>query len=90
MRKASDLTAQKTPNRKSKDASGDSVLGEKITALRKKYRLLQEQVATEVGISRPSLIGYESGAIMPPVRVLLRLAAFYDVTLDELVGHLKP
>lgn len=90
MRKASDLTPHGKPNRKSEDASGDTVLGEKLKALRKKYGLIQEQVAAEVGVSRPSLIGYESGATMPPVRVLLRLAAFYDVALDELVGHLKP
>lgn len=88
MRKASELLASELPDERKK--YGDPELGRKLLELRRKYGLKQEQVAEEVQVSRNSLAGYEGGATMPTVFTLARLAAFYDVTLDELAGHLKP
>lgn len=86
MRKASELPP--TQREATKDATGDVQFGENLVRLRRRFGLSQEQVAAELGISRPSLVAYEAGGTLPMLRTAARLAAFYEVTLNELAGHL--
>lgn len=92
MRKASEIkpAAELRPKTGASKRAGDAELGRKLTALRKKHRLIQAQVSDETGIGRSNLAAFESGLFMPTLPALATLAAFYDVTLDELAGHLKP
>ncbi len=61
------------------------LLKEKITIIRKMNGLTQEEFAWELGISRQALSKWENGASVPDVQMLLRIADFYDITLDQLV-----
>ena len=47
----------------------------------------QKQVAMATGVSQPKLSYYESGRNLPLIDDCIRLADFYGITLDELVGR---
>ncbi|MDW7657633.1 MAG: helix-turn-helix transcriptional regulator [Bacillota bacterium] len=59
---------------------------EKLKALRMTRRLTQETLAAAVGVKRATITQYEKGRIVPSHEVLLRLAGFFQVSLDELVN----
>ena len=61
------------------------LLSEKIAIIRKMNNLTQEAFAEELGISRQALSKWENGTSMPDVQMLLRIADYYNITLDQLV-----
>jgi transcriptional regulator with XRE-family HTH domain len=61
--------------------------GRIITNLRKKKGLTQKDAATELGISQALLSHYEKGIRECGLSFLVRLADFYDVTTDYLLGR---
>lgn len=63
----------------------EMLLNEKITIIRKMNNLTQEAFAEELGVSRQSVSKWESGASIPDVQLLIRIADFYNLTLDQLV-----
>ncbi len=60
-------------------------LNEKITIIRKMNNLTQEAFAEELGVSRQAVSKWENGTSIPDVQLLLRIADFYNLTLDQLV-----
>ena len=46
-----------------------------------------EEVADAIGVKRPTVNRYETGTILPSISALWRLADYFDVSLDELVGR---
>ena len=58
--------------------------GDRITLLRKKKKLTQEQLAEKVGISAKELSDYEGDATSPPLNVAIRIADILDTSLDFL------
>lgn len=61
------------------------LLNEKISIIRKMNNLTQEGFAEELGVSRQAVSKWESGNAIPDVQLLLRIADFYNLTLDQLV-----
>lgn len=61
------------------------LLHEKITIIRKMNNLTQEGFAEELGVSRQAVSKWENGTSIPDVQLLLRIADFYNLTLDQLV-----
>ena len=62
-------------------------LAERLKSLRKERKLKQEEVAEELGIAVRSYCRYEYGEREPNASVLWRMADFYGVTIDYLVGR---
>ena len=60
-------------------------IGEKLRALRRGRRLTQEQLAEALHLSSQAVSKWETGASCPDLDTLLRLAAFYGVSTDELL-----
>lgn len=60
------------------------VFQERLKALRKDQKL--QDIANEIGISRASLGYYENGDRKPDIEVLLKLAKYYHVSCDYLLG----
>lgn len=60
-------------------------LGRKLYEIRMKRNETQESVAESVGISYVSLSRYENEQRMPKMDILKRLAAHYNVSVDELM-----
>lgn len=62
-------------------------LGEKLKNLRIKKKFTQEQVAKRIGLHKSSINGYENDNRVPPTEILSKLALFYNVSTDYLLGH---
>lgn len=59
---------------------------ERIADERKNAGLTQDELASQLGISRQSITLYEKGARVPDIEVLRKFADFFDVTADYLLG----
>ena len=62
-------------------------LAERLKELRKERTLRQEQVAVALDISMSAYCHYEQGKREPTASVLYRMADYYDVTTDYLLGR---
>lgn len=60
---------------------------ENLKKLRKERRIRQEDIAAELNISTRSYGRYESGEREPNLSILWRMADFFGVTIDYLVGR---
>ena len=59
---------------------------ERIREIREYYFLTQQNIADILFIGQRTYADYESGKIRIPIDSLLRLAQFYDVSLDYITG----
>ncbi|MDE7256467.1 MAG: helix-turn-helix domain-containing protein [Clostridia bacterium] len=64
-------------------------IGEALKHQREIRELSQSEVARATGISQPKLSYYENGKHLPLIDDCIRLADFYNIPLDELVGRDK-
>jgi len=60
--------------------------GPRLARLRKAQGFTQEQLATELGISRRRIAYYESESDHPPASLLADLARVLNTPVDELLG----
>ena len=61
----------------------------KIKDLREDHDLSQKEVAKILNISQVTYSYYEIGKRNIPLYLLIKLADYYNVTLDYIVGRLK-
>ncbi len=64
-----------------------SVLGKRIISLRKRDKILQNEFAKKLAVSNVVLSRYESGERKPDYETLQKIADFFDVTVDYLLGR---
>lgn len=62
-------------------------LFERLRLLRKEQNLPQEKTAAEIGVGFSTYRRYETGERVPDADVLVRIADYYGVSLDYLVGR---
>lgn len=62
---------------------------ENIRNLREDNDKLQVELAAYLNVKQTTYSKYELGKINIPVEVLIKLADFYDVSIDYLVGRSK-
>ncbi|BCV25180.1 MAG TPA: helix-turn-helix domain-containing protein [Firmicutes bacterium] len=60
-------------------------IGQRLRALRLRLGLSQYQVATATGITRGNICNYELDKFAPTAETLIRLAAFFGVSIDWLL-----
>ena len=65
-------------------------LGEKITDLRKKRGLSQEELAITLGVSRQAVSKWETGEAKPDTDKVIALAEYFEVTTDWLLRDIEP
>ena len=58
-----------------------------ITLLRKEKKLNQKQVAADLGISQALLSHYEKGIRECGLETLVKIADYYDVSIDYLLDR---
>jgi transcriptional regulator with XRE-family HTH domain len=63
------------------------MLSARLIALRKEFKLTQEQLADKLHISRSGYAHYEAGDRKPAIDILILFADFYDTSLDYLMGR---
>lgn len=62
-------------------------IGEELKYQREVKGYSQSTLANETGISQQKISYYESNKHSPPIEDCIKLADFYDISLDELVGR---
>lgn len=63
-------------------------LGKKLKLLRNSEGLTQQQLAEKLQISRVNYTRYETDVVRPDYETLIKLADFYDISLDELFDRI--
>lgn len=63
----------------------EKTVGEKLKELRSFYRMTQDDIAELLSMSRTSFSKYENGAANPPLNVLRKLSAIYNVPIEYLI-----
>lgn len=65
------------------------MLGENIRRLRQEQGLNQVALGQRIGASKQSVSNWENGNIVPSIDLLLRLADFFGVSTDYLLGRVS-
>lgn len=66
-----------------------TMIFENIRNLREDNDKIQNELAEYLNVKQTTYSKYELGKINIPVEVLIKLADFYDVSIDYLVGRTK-
>lgn len=59
----------------------------KLKDLRKGCKLTQEAIAETLGVSQASITSWENGKRMPDIEMLVKLADYFNVSTDYLLGR---
>ncbi len=59
----------------------------RMKELRMQAGISQKMLAEKIGVSQQSINKYENHCIEPDIQTLIRIADFFSITVDELVGH---
>lgn len=62
-------------------------IGETIFRLRKKKKITQEELGNFMGVSTAAVSKWESGNSYPDITLLPSIAAFFDISIDELLNY---
>lgn len=62
-------------------------IADNIVRLRHDKKITQEQLANFTGVTKAAVSKWENSQSTPDIAILPQLAAFFDVTIDELVGY---
>jgi len=62
-------------------------IGEIIAKTRKEKALTQEQLSEVFGVSVAAVSKWETGAAYPDITLLPKIAEFFDISVDRLLGY---
>ena len=62
------------------------LLGQRLKELRTSNGYTQKEIADKLGINSVTYLHYEKSQRQPPLELLADIAAFYDVSVDYLLG----
>ncbi|WP_199427066.1 helix-turn-helix domain-containing protein [Thermaerobacillus caldiproteolyticus] len=63
------------------------MLGDRLKKLRLEKKLTQEELGKRINVTKVSISGYENGNRTPDTETLQKLADFFNVTTDYLLGR---
>ncbi|PXW88780.1 transcriptional regulator with XRE-family HTH domain [Pseudogracilibacillus auburnensis] len=63
------------------------MLGDRLKKLRSDKRITQEKLGKKVNVTKVSISGYENGNRSPDTETLQRLANYFEVSVDYLLGR---
>lgn len=62
------------------------MLGERLTALRRRDHVSQKELGQAINVSHYTISSYEKGRSEPNDEIKVRIARYFNVSLDYLVG----
>lgn len=65
----------------------DLNIGKNLIKYRRQRGITQEELAEHMGVSKASVSKWETATTYPDIMLLPRLASYFHVTIDELVGY---
>ena len=60
-------------------------IGKRMYEIRQQQNITQEQLASDLAISRQAVSKWESGKAIPDIEILMYISNLYDVSLDDLI-----
>lgn len=60
---------------------------DRLKELRKENKLTQDELGSVLGFTRAAISGYEIGRNQPSIEDLNKLAEYFEVTVDYLIGR---
>ena len=63
------------------------IFQERLVEQRKLNKITQRQLADYLQITQPSYIRYENGSSEPSLETLVKIADYFDVSVDYLLGR---
>lgn len=63
---------------------------EQIARLRREKGVTQEEFAKVFGVSNQAVSKWESGICCPDINLLPEIADYFEISIDELMGHETP
>jgi transcriptional regulator with XRE-family HTH domain len=63
------------------------LLSDRLTSLRKEKKKTQQDMADYLGITRPAFTAYELGNRQPDYEILQKLADYFEVSIDFILGR---
>ncbi len=63
-------------------------IGKSLKQARENENLSQRRLAQETGINQQSISRWESGQRLPNILDLIKLANYYKISIDELIGRI--
>lgn len=63
------------------------VFAQNLKDLREKMEISQRTLAKKLGVKQEAVSAYECGMHMPTVEKLIKIADFFDVSADKLLGR---
>ena len=64
----------------------DILLGKRLKELREEKELTQKEVANQLQLHSVTYLHYEKDQREPPLKILVEMAQFFDVSTDYLLG----
>lgn len=61
--------------------------GKELKAKRIEFGYTQKQISEKTGIVQPNISAWENDLYSPNIEFCVKLADFYGITLDELIGR---
>lgn len=61
-----------------------------LRKLRTSRGISQQQLADVIGTTQQSINKYENHSVEPDIRALIKLADYFDTSVDYLIGHTSP
>jgi len=59
--------------------------GDRLKSMRNRAGIPQEQLANMLGVTKRTVINYETNQTLPPTDLLPKIARFFGVTIDSLI-----
>lgn len=63
--------------------------GEALKYHREAAGISQLELSKKIGTSHQNISRWENGSVLPNIDFCVRLADFYDISVDELIGRKK-
>lgn len=60
--------------------------GDRLKALREARNMTQAELSQHIGISKTSVVNYETGTRKIPISLVKQVAGFFDVSVDYMLG----
>ncbi len=65
----------------------DNIFGQKLKLMRLEYGLSQRELGAKLGYCNQTVSFWETGQREPDLDALVKIAAFFDVSVDFLLGR---
>ncbi|MGB8454833.1 MAG: helix-turn-helix transcriptional regulator [Anaerocolumna sp.] len=62
--------------------------GSNLEKLRKEHKISQSKLGNALGITQQMISSYEKDISSPNIETLIKIADFFEISIDRLVGHI--